>query len=92
MWDIWWRKWQRGRFFSEYFRFPLSVSFHQDSILFPEGQKSEAWEISNKPCSVLGEHWIRKYSHVVFKWLQVAMINKEMSTGKPTRKVFSSYR
>jgi hypothetical protein len=41
------------RFFSEYFGFTLSVSFHQCSILIfiytfllPEGQMDEAWEPS----------------------------------------------
>jgi hypothetical protein len=30
---LWWPKWQWDRFSSEYFGFPLSVSFHQRSIL-----------------------------------------------------------
>jgi hypothetical protein len=32
MWDLWWTNWHWDRFFSEYFGFPLSVSFHQCSI------------------------------------------------------------
>ena len=32
MWDLWWTKWHRDRFFSEYFGFPLSISFHWCSI------------------------------------------------------------
>jgi hypothetical protein len=29
MWDLWWTKWHWDRFFSEYFGFPLSISFHR---------------------------------------------------------------
>jgi hypothetical protein len=25
MWDLWWKKWQWARFFSEFFGFPLSI-------------------------------------------------------------------
>jgi hypothetical protein len=32
VWDLWWTKWHWGRFFPEYFGFPLSVSFHRCSI------------------------------------------------------------
>jgi hypothetical protein len=32
MWDLWWTKWHWDRFFSEYFSFPLSISFQQCSI------------------------------------------------------------
>jgi hypothetical protein len=32
MWDLWWKKWQWDRFLSEYFGFPMSVSFHWCSI------------------------------------------------------------
>jgi len=32
IWGLWWIKWHRHRFFSEYFGFPLSVSFHYCSI------------------------------------------------------------
>jgi hypothetical protein len=32
MWDLWWTKWHLDRFLSEYFGFPLSISFHQCSI------------------------------------------------------------
>jgi hypothetical protein len=32
MWDLWWTKWHWDRLFSEYFGFPLSVSFHRCSI------------------------------------------------------------
>ena len=30
--DSWWTKWHWDRFFSQYFGFPLSVSFHHSSI------------------------------------------------------------
>ena len=32
MWDLWWTKWQRDRFFSQYFGFSLSVTFHRCPI------------------------------------------------------------
>jgi hypothetical protein len=32
MWDLWRTKWHWDRFFTEYFGFPLSISFHQCSI------------------------------------------------------------
>jgi hypothetical protein len=32
MWDLWWTNWYWDRFFSEYFGFPLSISFHLCSI------------------------------------------------------------
>jgi hypothetical protein len=31
MWDLWWTKWHWDSFFSEFFGFPLSVSFHRRS-------------------------------------------------------------
>jgi hypothetical protein len=33
MWDLWWSKWHWGRFFSEFFGFPLSISFRHCSTL-----------------------------------------------------------
>jgi hypothetical protein len=54
MWDLWWTKWHWDRFCSQYFAFPLSVSFHQCSILIfihtlllLARQVGKAWE----PCS-----------------------------------------
>jgi hypothetical protein len=32
MWDLWWTEWHWDKFVSEYFDFPLPVSFHQRSI------------------------------------------------------------
>jgi hypothetical protein len=29
MWDLWWSKWHGDRFSSEYFGFPLSISFYR---------------------------------------------------------------
>jgi hypothetical protein len=53
MWDLKWTMWHWDRFFFEYFRFLLSVSFHQCSIfifiyllLLPKGQTGAAWEPS----------------------------------------------
>jgi hypothetical protein len=31
MWDLWWTKWHWAMFFSEFFGFPLSISFHRRS-------------------------------------------------------------
>jgi uncharacterized membrane protein YiaA len=39
MWDLWWTKWHWDRFFSEYFGFPLSISFYRCSITI-EKQKN----------------------------------------------------
>jgi hypothetical protein len=37
---MWWTKWHWDRFFSEYFFFPLSISFHRCSItILGKGQK-----------------------------------------------------
>jgi len=54
MWDLWPNKWHCDRFFSEYFGFPKSVSFHQSSILIifvlllPEGLKGGCLEPSKE--------------------------------------------
>jgi hypothetical protein len=56
------------RFFSDFFRLPLSVSFHQCSILvfiymllLSERQTSELWEPSkNNAVSEIGELWVGK--------------------------------
>jgi hypothetical protein len=32
MWHLWWTKWHWDRFYSEFFSFPLSVSFHCGSL------------------------------------------------------------
>jgi hypothetical protein len=29
IWDLWWKKWHWDRFFSEFFGFTLSISFHR---------------------------------------------------------------
>jgi len=55
MLGLWWTKWHCDRFFSQYFGFHLSVSFHWRSIqiiciltlLLSEGQAGEAWEPQN---------------------------------------------
>jgi hypothetical protein len=39
MWDLWWTKWHWGTFFSEYFGFPLAISFHRCSIKMEKAQK-----------------------------------------------------
>jgi hypothetical protein len=59
MWDLFSTKWHWNRFFSECFRCPLSVLFHNFSIpifiymlLLPEGQEGETWQPSRKKRSV----------------------------------------
>jgi hypothetical protein len=44
MWDLWWTKWQWDRFFSEFFCFAVSLSFHHDSPC-----SYIAWETNNRP-------------------------------------------
>jgi hypothetical protein len=46
MWDLWWVERCWDRVFSELFGFPLSVSFHQDSVLIHhlgDEQKARWW-------------------------------------------------
>jgi hypothetical protein len=33
MWDFWWTKWHWDRFFSEFFGFLMSISFHRVSTI-----------------------------------------------------------
>jgi hypothetical protein len=64
-------------FFSKYFGFPVSLSFHQCCILIfiytlllPEGKMGEAWVTSKKSAvSEIGEHWLEKYFQLVSKGL-----------------------
>jgi hypothetical protein len=37
-WDLWWTKWHWDRFFSEFFGFPQSISFHS-GLHFSENSK-----------------------------------------------------
>jgi hypothetical protein len=49
MWDLWLTKWHWDRFFSKFFIFPLSVSFHHDSILiYHLGDEQWTWTRSYK--------------------------------------------
>jgi len=77
MWDLWWTKWHCDRFLSQYFCFPLSVSFHQRSIFIfiyrfflPAGQTGEAWELSNKlmPFWKSGRIYNQKYFVFLCEW------------------------
>jgi hypothetical protein len=52
--------WQWDRFLSQYFIFPLSLSFHQCfvltlTLLLPEGQAGEYWQLQNDACSDIGD-------------------------------------
>jgi hypothetical protein len=44
MWDLWWTEWHWDRFFSEFFGFSLSISFHRGS---PNVYSN--WEMNNRP-------------------------------------------
>ena len=79
-----WIKWRWGKFFSCYFSLPLSVSFHQRSLLIfisklllLEGQAGEAWLSSNiaavfRKC---GTDWQNTSVFRVAEWLAVGMCN-----------------
>jgi hypothetical protein len=41
-WDLWWTKWHWDRFLSEFFGFPLSISFHR-GLHFSENSKSSSF-------------------------------------------------
>jgi hypothetical protein len=58
MQDLWWMKQHWDRFCSEYFSFPLSVSFHQHSIFIPS--------------SMLCNHcnWQCQIHILIFAWLK----------------------
>jgi len=64
-------KWGWDKFFSEYFRFLLSVSFHLcsmlifiDMLLLREGQTGETWEPSGKEVLFqVGQHSTVKQFH-----------------------------
>jgi len=68
-------------FFSEYFGFPPSVSFHQCSVivlilLLPEGQARKSWEPSNKAAffRLLEEYWTDKSLLIVFRFLRAIQL------------------
>ena len=53
MWDLWWTKWHWDRFFSEYFGFPLSISFHRCSIKMQKQEKtSSSSSSSSQGCTI----------------------------------------
>jgi hypothetical protein len=49
MWDLW-TKWHWDRFFSEYFGFPLSISFHRFSIKMEKQKKTSS--SSSQGCTI----------------------------------------
>ena len=49
MWDLWWTKWHWDRFFSEYFGFFLSISFHRCSIKMEKQKKPSS---SSQVCTI----------------------------------------
>jgi hypothetical protein len=46
-WDNWWTKWYWGKFFYEYFSFPLSVSLHQCPIFIHSSSTDITHNLSN---------------------------------------------
>jgi hypothetical protein len=50
MWDLWWTKWHWDRFLSEYFGFPLSISFHRFSIKWKSRKKPSP--SSSQDCTI----------------------------------------
>jgi len=68
MWGLWSTKWHWGRFFSEYFGFPLPLPFRQCCkvviiymLLLPDVQLGEAWFPFKNQCSF--GNWTEKYFH-----------------------------
>jgi hypothetical protein len=69
MWDLWCTKWYGDRSCSEYFSFPLPVSFENRSLVvftymlsLGGRYKSETWEtFKNNPLSENGQHSIEMY-------------------------------
>jgi hypothetical protein len=49
MWDLWWTKWHLDRFFTEYFGFPLSISFHRCFITRKKEKIIFITGLHNKP-------------------------------------------
>jgi hypothetical protein len=49
MWDLWWTNWHWDMFFSEYFGFPLSISFHRCSISW---KKEKELSSSSHGCTI----------------------------------------
>jgi hypothetical protein len=52
MWNLWWTKWHWDRFFSEYFGFPLSISFYQCSIKMEKQKKTSSSSSSSQGCTI----------------------------------------
>jgi hypothetical protein len=48
MWDLWWTKWLLGKFFSEFFGFPLPTSFHHYSIFHIPSPPHEVCDSSDQ--------------------------------------------
>jgi hypothetical protein len=52
MWDLWWTKWHWDRFFSEYFGFPLSISFHRCPIKMEKQKRTSSSSSSSQVCTI----------------------------------------
>jgi hypothetical protein len=92
MWDLWWTKWQWGRFFPEYFSFPLSISFYRCSITWKNGKIFYITGLHNKPqgcgasvASATGPFTIKKKLHDIYicytKLLHVSIIHLDHLQG-----------
>jgi hypothetical protein len=58
MWYSWWTKWQWGRSFSEFFGFPLSISFHRRSPC-----SNITWGMNNRPGGVRSSETQSRQEH-----------------------------
>ena len=74
-WGLWWEKWYWDRIFSDYFRFALSISFHQFStiifvykLLLSEGQTGGTWKSSIKRCYMGSWGALHKYFPFILIW------------------------
>jgi hypothetical protein len=87
MCDLWCTKWHWDGVLSQYFCFPLSVSFHQCSVymlLLAERQTGEAWEPSKKQCSLRNRGALRREVLLrCFCLRRVSTVDLARSEGSP---------
>ena len=84
MWILYWKELRWDRFFSEYFAFILTVSFHLCyliifiyMLLLPERQMGEAWESSNRQCSFVSRGALNRKVDLLslfFEWLTLRLL------------------
>jgi hypothetical protein len=82
MWDLWWTKWYWDRFFSEFFGFPLLMSFHCCSpFLF------FSWGMSNRP---VGSCSSETLSHPIN--INNNKINEDVVSSNILSRFFENYK